>query len=406
MKINSLCELLKKYNKKVWVMYNNEGKDKIFNKYIYPKFETSTICFVSQKDIYIVVSSLDKNNITEELSNEYKIYTYTSNLELSNIIEEIIEKLHFPNNICLSYSTISDLNTDILTHGSYIEITKLLKKSYSKYSKKISFSSAENVIYELESKKTELQIERLKYLADVTSNILEETFNNIKIGMSEKDIVTLTRKIADKYMMNIINSKKENIIGYDMAWIDCPIVLVGENLAKGGHSLPSDKTLQKGNTIYFDFGIKAIYEDGDMLYTDIQRMGYSLKDNEKDVPKQIMKVFNTLVSSIEEGIDNLKPGVKGYDIDKIVRGKIIKAGYPEYNHATGHPVGCEVHDIGTIISKKGSKRANLPLVENAIYTLEPRINIANGGSIEEMIQVTKYGGIPLCKTQNKLYIVK
>ena len=80
MKINSLCELLKKYNKKVWVMYNNEGKDKIFNKYIYPKFETSTICFVSQKDVYIVVSSLDKDNITEELSNEYKIYTYTSNL--------------------------------------------------------------------------------------------------------------------------------------------------------------------------------------------------------------------------------------------------------------------------------------------------------------------------------------
>lgn len=406
MKINNLSELLKKYNKKVWVMYNNEGKDRIFNKYIYPKFETSTICFISQKAVYIAVSSLDKDNITDELLKECNIYTYNSSLELGSIVEEIIAKLGFPADISLSYSTISDLNTDILTHGSYIEITKLLKKAYSKYSKKVSFSSAENIIYELESKKTDLQIERLKYLADITNKILEETFKNIKIGMSEKDIVTLTRNITDSYMMDIVKSKKENIVGYDMAWIDCPIVLVGENLAKGGHSLPSDKKLQKGNTIYFDFGVKAVYADGDVLYTDMQRMGYSMKDNEKEVPKHVMKVFNTLVNSIEEGIEALKPGVKGYEVDKIVRGKIVKAGYPEYNHATGHSVGCQVHDIGTVISKKASKRAGLPLVENGIYTLEPRVNIANGGSIEEMIQVTKYGGIPLCKTQNKLYIVK
>ena len=406
MKINNVSELLEKYNKKVWVMYNKEGKDRLFNKYFNSKFETSTICFISKKKIYLVISSLDKDNITEELLNECKIYTYTSNKELESTIEDIVAELKFPNDISLSYSTISDLNTDILTHGSFIEITKLLKRPYVKYSKKVKFSSAENLIYEIESRKTKTQIVRLKYLANVTDNILKETFESIKIGMSEKEIVTLTQNITDKYMTKIINEKVDGIIAYDLAWNNCPIVLVGENLAKGGHSLPSDKKLEKGNTIYFDFGVKAIYEDGDILYTDMQRMGYSMKDNEKNVPKNVMKVFNTLVDSIEEGMEKLKPGVKGYVVDKVVRDKITKAGFPEYNHATGHPVGLEVHDIGTIISKKGSKRANLSLVEDGIYTLEPRVNIANGGSIEEMVQVTKFGGIPLCAPQTKLYIVK
>lgn len=406
MEINNICELLEKYNKKVWVMYNKEGNDKIFNKYVYSKFETSTICFLSKKKIYLVISSLDKDNITDKLLKQCKIYIYNTIDELGKAIEEIIADIGFPNDVSLSYSTISDLNTDILTHGSFIEITKLLKKPYEKYSKKVKFSSAENIIYELGSRKNVTQIERLKKLAEITNNILKETFSNIKIGMSEKEIVKLTRNITDTYMMDIIKNKKYSIVGYDMAWIDCPIVLVGENLAKGGHSLPSDKKLEKGNTIYFDFGIKALYEDGEVLYTDMQRMGYSLKNNEEVVPKNIMKVFNTLTSSIEEGIENLKPGTKGYVIDKIVRDKILKAGYPEYNHATGHPVGSEVHDIGTIISKKGNKRASLSLVENGIYTLEPRINIANGGSIEEMIQVTKYGGVPLCTPQTELYIVK
>ena len=138
----------------------------------------------------------------------------------------------------------------------------------------------------------------------------------------------------------------------------------------------------------------------------MQRMGYVLKDGEEKPPKQVEEVFNALVDAIEDGIDELKPGVKGYKIDEIVRAKIKSRGFPDYNHATGHSVGCKVHDIGAIISLKNSKRARLELIENGVYTLEPRVSISNGGSIEEMIQVTKFGGIPLCTPQKQIYLVK
>lgn len=403
-------ELMKKYHKKLWVLYQDKGSDEFFSKYFFKGLDTKTICLVSQDKIYLLVCSLDKDNIkqnkiVEEDKKRIETYIYDTTEELKEMLEEIISKLHFPEEILLSYSTMSDQTIDILSHGAYIDITTMLKKSYSKYKKRVKFSSAEKIIYDILSVKSDKQLERLKKLACITDDILRETFSKIVIGMSEIEMVELAKKVTDDKMRQVTNLQKNEIMYYDTAWKDCPIVLVGENLAKGGHSLPSDKRLQYGETIYFDFGIKVEFMDGEVLYTDMQRMGYAKSQFEKEIPKSVKKVFDTLVNSIEDGMDEMKPDVKGYFVDQIVRKKIVKLGYPDYSHATGHAVGINVHDSGAVISLKASKRANLTLVENGVYTLEPRISIVNGGSIEEMIQVTKFGGVPLCNPQKELYIV-
>lgn len=403
---NNILDSMQKHKKNIWVMYNNEGSDKYFGKYISDKLETLGISIISKNKTYVISHELDCSNMNDIKFNDNTtiLKTFKNTEELNEIIEDVIADLNFPNEISLSYSTIGDKATDILSHGDYIHITKLLRKPYKRYSKRIKFSSAENIIYDIASEKSDKQISRLKIIANLTVSILEETINKIKVGMSEIDIQKLTKITTQDIMSK--NLGKDKIKEFDFAWENCPIVLTGSNLTKGGHSLPSDKLLNKGETIYFDFGIKVTFDDNESLYTDIQRMAYVLNDNEKKAPKSVEKVFNTLVNSIEDGIDAMKPGVKGFAVDNIVRQKILKEGYPDYNHATGHPVGIEVHDIGTLISIKTSKRANLDLVENGVYTLEPRVNISNGGSIEEMIQVTKYGGIPICETQKELYIVK
>lgn len=404
--IDLIEEKLSKYNKKLWVMYNDENNDRLFTKYFTAKLFTRSICLISLNKVYILVHVLDKDNINKIKYDKAKvqILVYKNNEELLVYLEDIIAKLGFPNDILLSYSTMSDKNTDILSHGDYIDITKLLKKPYLKYKKRVKFSSAEKIIYDIESKKTNKEIERLKFLADITNRILEETFKNIKISDTEIEIANIAHNITDDIMKLYVGSN--DIVSYDMAWENCPIVLTGVNLQKGGHSEPSNKKLCKGDTIYFDFGIKVIFNDNMILYTDMQRMGYALKNSEFSPPKSVKKVFETLVNAISDGIDEMRSGVKAYKVDNLVRGKILKSGYPDYNHATGHPVGREVHDIGAIISLKQSKKANFELIENGIYTLEPRINIANGGSIEEMIQVTKYGGVPLTATQDEIYLVR
>lgn len=404
-----LFDTLKRNNVDLWVMYNRENKDRYFCKYISKKLSTATFAFITKNRVYLLVNELDCENAKElKLNKKYskniEVYVYKNSLQLQNYIEDVVAKLKFLEKIHLSFSTLSDQNTDVLGHGEYVFVTKKIKESYKKYQKKVKFLSAEKLIYDIGSIKTDLELARMKLISKITNKILEATFLEIRIGMSEIDISELTRNITEEVMNMYVGSN--DILSFDFAWEICPIVLTGENLLKGGHTLPSVKLLKGGDTIYLDFGIRITFSDKKVLNSDIQRMGYALKENERHAPKNVQKIFDTLVKSIDLGMEKMVSGVKAYKIDEIVRKEILRLGYPDYNHATGHAVGEEVHDIGAVIATKNNKRANISLSENSVYTLEPRIQVINGGSIEEMILVTKFGGIPLCNTQKKLYIVK
>ncbi|MDD2376419.1 MAG: M24 family metallopeptidase [Clostridia bacterium] len=402
--IQNIQKLLSKYNLKLWILINKDNNDNIFYKYISKTIYTLSMCFITVNKTYLLIHDLDKYNIDNKYleKNNIIVIFYNTLSDLSNRIEDIISYLGFISQVSLSYSTMGDKDTDILGHGQFVEFSNIIKKPYIKYKKTIKFNSAEKVIYSLLSEKTENQIERIKFVANITQEILETTFKTITIGMSEidisKHIIGITENITNQYL-------DKKIISVSLAWENCPIVLIGINLSKGGHTIPSEKALKKGNTIYFDFGICATYEDGEKIYSDIQRMGYALKRNETRAPRSVQKVFKSLTESIENALDHMKPDVKGYEIDDIVRNRILRDGYPNYNHSTGHPVGLKVHDVGAILSNKSNKKSNLGLIENGVYTIEPRIAIPNGGSIEEMFIVTKFGGIPVCKMQKEIYLV-
>ena len=223
--LKEIQDVIKKYNKKVWVLYNTENSDKYFCKYISRNLATNSICFISQDKIYILVSSLDGENVNKLKYNDKKIHilVYENSVQLNQYIEDIIADLKFPNDISLSYSTMSDKTIDVLTHGEYVILTKLLKEPYIKYSKKVKFSSAEKIIYAIESQKTNRQLERLRYIANITSEILATTFNRLKVGITEIQIVDLTQNVTDEIMKKYIG--KMQIVSYDMAWENCPIVL-------------------------------------------------------------------------------------------------------------------------------------------------------------------------------------
>lgn len=387
----------------IWVMENRDNADNIFKEYITDKLFSSTYIILSRNKAYVFVHKLDEGNIEVLDSNYAEVFIYSKQIELLEDIKSVLNKLDFPKKMLLNYTTMSDESTDIITHSSYLRVSKMFRRIYKEYDKKVSIKSAEKNIYKIISRNTNEEIEKMKILANMTDEILKRSFKSIKIEQSEKDIARQTQEITKEYIECV--KEKYEIVDYDMAWDICPIVLVGENLKKGGHALPSQKKILKGDTIYYDFGIKCVFKDGTCLYTDMQRMGYALKENEKEAPIEVKNVFDVLTSSIKKGIASMKPGVKGYKIDNIVRGEILKNNYPDYPHATGHPVGKQVHGAGALISLRKSKRANLELAENGIYTLEPRVDIENGGSIEEMILVTNNGSIPLCKLQDELYLI-
>ena len=392
----------------VWIMYNSENCDPYFSKFITNKTVVSTICILSnnKKNLnqkFLLVHSLDKDNISNF---DGEVIVYNGENSLVHNMTEILKKLDYPKIIYLNYSDKMDVLIDILGYGTYRFLTDNIILEYKKANKSPIFKSSDELIYFLLDTKTEEDIFYMKIAAKRALDILTRSFNSIKIGMTEKQIQNLVHKISS-FRHSYNNS---NIISEDFSWEKelCPIVLTGPNLAKGGHSCPDDRILKPGDTIYMDFGIQIHLRDGRKYSSDIQRMGYAMTAQDKktrSIPEDIRKVFRVLYEAVDLGIKNLKPDIMGYEIDSLVRNYIIENNYPNYNHATGHPIGELAHNPGTSISPKGHKRSSMKIRENGVYTIEPRIQIPNGGSIEEMVLVTPTGGVTLCQRQSRLYLI-
>ena len=392
----------------VWIMYNSENCDPYFSKFITNKTVVSTICILSnnKKNLnqkFLLVHSLDKDNISNF---DDEVIVYNGENSLVHNMTEILKKLDYPKIIYLNYSDKMDVLIDILGYGTYRFLTDNIILEYKKANKSPIFKSSDELIYFLLDTKTEEDIFYMKIAAKRALDILTRSFNSIKIGMTEKQIQNLVHKISS-FRHSYNNS---NIISEDFSWEKelCPIVLTGPNLAKGGHSCPDDRTLKPGDTIYMDFGIQIHLRDGRKYSSDIQRMGYAMTAQDKktrSIPEDIRKVFRVLYEAVDLGIKNLKPDIMGYEIDSLVRNYIIENDYPDYNHATGHPIGELAHNPGTSISPKGHKRSSMKIRENGVYTIEPRIQIPNGGSIEEMVLATPTGGATLCQRQSRLYLI-
>lgn len=398
-----LKEIMKEQGKEAWLMYSEEHSDSVFEKYICDTTIVPACAIVTPKEIHLIVNTLDSDNI--EVSG-CTLHTYGTNYRtIKEVICSVMEECGFPKKIALSYTTHNDALTDKLGYGIYQYLIPDLEKFYSENNRSFRIESAEEVIYALFDKKTDRTVQRMKIAADRAVDILEEAFRRIREHMSEKDIVELVHLIFEE---KTVNEKIEGVVAEDYSWAKelCPIVLVGPSLQKGGHAMASDQKLEQGHTIYFDFGVSLVFEDGEKVCSDLQRMGYLMKNGESTVPDPVEKVFRTLVRSIDIGIESIRPDMKGYEVDEIVRRYIVENGYPDYNHSTGHAIGEEAHSPGTLLGLKENKLSNLIVQETGVYTIEPRIAIPNGGSIEEMVYVTEKGGIPISGRQKELYILK
>lgn len=401
--IERVQNLIARNNANLWIMYCDEKSDPYFIKYISSKTIVPAIALINKDNCFLIVNSLDSDNL-KEVGQNVSVLVYENENQMIDLIKQSIIKLNYPSPISLSYTTMNDIQTDIIGYGTYLYLNDILSSIYEKNETYLSFCSAENLIYALKDSKDETELSRMRMAANRALQILEDTFKKISVGMSEKEIVDVVHQI---FMEKPSYFEKEGVINEEYAWDEdlCPIVLVGPSLKKGGHATSSDEVLKKGYTIYFDFGVTLTFQDGNKVSSDLQRMGYVLNDNEETPPQEVMRVFNTLIDAIEKGIKNIRHGLKGYEIDKIVRSVILDAGYPDYNHSTGHAIGEEAHNPGALLGKQEKKQANLTIQLNGVYTIEPRISIINGGSIEEMVQVTENGGLPLCKPQKSLYII-
>jgi Xaa-Pro aminopeptidase len=292
-----------------------------------------------------------------------------------------------PENVALNYSEDSEI-CDGITYGMYTTMQKLLKASEFKG----KILSAEKLISSLRGRKSQVERDRMQQAIDITLEIYQMIGGKIRPGISEKELARII--LDDVERRGLVTAWEENT---------CPAVFTGPDTA-GAHYHPTDRKVEAGHLVNFDFGVKV-----EGYCSDLQRTWYVSADG--NVPDSVQRGFEVLREAIERARKAIRPGVTGIEVDHAARSYITENGYEEYPFGLGHQVGQFVHDGTALLGPAWEKYASKPhqrLEEGMIFTIEPRLTVEGHGivTMEEMVVITADGADYMSPPQEELYVIK
>ena len=292
-----------------------------------------------------------------------------------------------PSSIAVNYSR-DDVKADGLSHGMYLLLQDHL--AGTPYGDRLV--EASSVIKALRGRKTPAEIDRMRRAIETTDEIFAEVASFARPGRSETEVAAFMHEQADRH-------------GVGLAWDrgHCPIVTTGSS-SMVGHGMPSAAlSVTPGNVFHLDFGVRR-----DGYCSDIQRAWYVPQNGETSPPEPVQRAFDTVRAAIEAAAAALQPGVEGWRVDEAARRVVVEAGYPEYQHATGHHVGRDAHDGGGVLGPRWERYGQTPhyrVEPGNVVTLELGVDDVDGRGylgLEEMALVTEVGCQWLTTPQREL----
>lgn len=195
---------------------------------------------------------------------------------------------------------------------------------------------------------------------DIATKAFMEVFEGIRPGRTEREIA---RELD--FAMERLGAEKPSFE---------TIVASGERAALP-HAVPTDRKINRGETVIIDFGAQKEGYCSDETCTVI--MG--------EINGKLQDIYKVVNDARILAIEKTRPGMPLKELDTIVRGFIENAGYGMYfGHGTGHGIGIAVHETPAINTVSEGI-----LEENMVITIEPGIYIPHLGGVrlEDMVFV-------------------
>lgn len=251
------------------------------------------------------------------------------------------------------------IESDKISELSF-EDSDLTYAQYTEYAKKLSVRLVPlgRAAEDLRIVKDEAEIDLIKKSAAIADQVFSHILGFIRPGISEIGVAA-----EMEHHMRRLGAEGPSF----------ETIVASGKRSSMPHGVASEKIIEAGDVITLDFG--TIYKG---YCSDITRTVFLGKPG-----SEMEKIYNIVLEANLLGIEAVKCGMSGKEIDTVSREFIQKAGYGEYfGHGLGHGVGLEIHEDPTL-----SMRGDIILKDGMVVTVEPGIYIPDLGGvrIEDMV---------------------
>jgi len=316
----------------------------------------------------------------------YEVTGYDESIR--SALLEAVDRLA-PRTIALNYST-SDPAADGLTHGLWLELQSIFGET--RFAD--AFVSSAPIVNALRGRKSAEEVARIRDATRETEEIFDVVTAELAADRSELELADVMHREVSR-----------RGLGYAWGRDHCPAVDAGPE-KDVGHSPPGELRTRRGELLHVDFGVSR-----EAYCSDLQRVWYLLAEGENEAPEDVRHAFDAVLASLDAGVEALRPGAAGWEVDAAAREALVSAGYPEPMHALGHQLGRSAHDGGTTLAPRWDRYGESPfgLVEvGNIFTVEYGAPVPGRGDVglEEDLLVTGDGVEWLSTPQRELWLVR
>ncbi|MDQ2896022.1 MAG: Xaa-Pro peptidase family protein [Actinomycetota bacterium] len=242
---------------------------------------------------------------------------------------------------------------------------------------RVTLVAAGGLVERLRVVKEPREIELVRTAAQVADTALAEILAQGLIGRTE-------RSVADA-LESAMRTHGARRPSFDS------IVAAGPHGALP-HAQPRDVPIAAGQMVTIDWGAEVEGYCSDCTRTVAAG----------EPTGRARELYELVLGAERAGLEAIRPGVGGREVDAAARTVIQAAGHGEhFGHGLGHGVGLEIHEAPRL-----SMRSTDTLQESTLVTVEPGVYVPGelGVRIEDLVMVTADGAETLTSIDKELLV--
>jgi len=330
-----LLPMMRQQNVSMWIVTNEEFHADPVTAYIAPPLP-----YVGRRDFFIFADrgdKLDRIAIVRYPEEHLKYFFEVLNppgSEIAATLRRLVEERN-PKTIALNMGGRRGA-TDGLTHEAYKFLMEAVGPTYAP-----RFVSAAPLIVEYMDTRLPEEVEHYRTAVAVTDVLTQRAFSNEVITPGK----TTVGDVRWWFLQQVNN------LGLDV-WFQPDLRIQRHNREPGKTQqflsvTEESAVIQRGDVIHIDCGVNYMG-----LSTDWQKMGYVLRQGEKDVPEGLKKALANTNRLQDALFTHIKPGVRGHEIYDAAMADMKKLGIEAMIYS--HSVGNQGHALGASIDFRRS----------------------------------------------------